>query len=461
MPFDLQEVLASRRGENFALYAKNLNPQLVRVLRSIGFDRYYARGEGAYLYDEEGRRYLDFLAGFGVFALGRAHPAIKQALHQAIDADLPNLVQMDAALLPGVLAEELLKRCQDNMGRVFFTNSGAEAVEAALKFSRRSTGRERVIFCDHAFHGLTYGPLSANGGKEFRKGFGPLLPGFSQVPFGDIDALERELRSRDVAAFIVEPIQGKGVHVAPAEYWQAAQALCSRYGTLLVTDEVQTGLGRTGKFWAHEHYGIRPDIITTSKALSGGFIPVGAMICSTSVSDRVYSSMERALVHSSTFKNNQLAMVAGLATLQVIDDEQLVERARVTGESMTKQLEALVDRYEFFHAVRGEGLMIGLVFGEPTSLRLRARFRLLEAAHKGLFSQIVVGPLFQRHGILTQVAGDKMNVVKLLPPLICGEDEVAYFVHALEDVLEDAQRNSSLIFEFGKTLAKASLRRVS
>jgi ornithine--oxo-acid transaminase len=169
--------------------------------------------------------------------------------------------------------------------------------------------------------------------------------------------------------------------------------------------------------------------------------------------------MERAMVHSSTFGRNQLAMVAGLATLDTIDREDLVERAAVTGDAFVKGLAPLVERYEFFHAVRGRGLMIGLVFGEPHSLRLRSRWRVLEAAHKGLFSQLIVGPLFQRHGILTQVAADKMNVVKLLPPLIAGQDEVDAFVEALDDVLEDAHANSSLVFEFGKTLAKSALRR--
>ncbi|MGD0894617.1 MAG: aspartate aminotransferase family protein [Acidimicrobiales bacterium] len=459
MSFDLTEVLASHKGENFRLYGRNINPQLVNVLRSIGFDRFYSRAEGAYLYDDEGRRYLDFLSGFGVFALGRSHPALKKALHEAIDADLPNLIQMDAALLPGVLAAEILKRCHPGMGRVFFTNSGAEAVEAALKFSRYATGRSRVLYCEHGFHGLTLGALSANGGSEFRKGFGPLIPGFTQVPFGDAEALERQLRSRDVAAFVVEPIQGHGVFVAPQEYWDAVSELCRRYGTLLIADEVQTGLGRTGRLWAHEHYGLVPDIVTMSKALSGGFVPIGAMVCSTKVSDKVYSSISRALVHSSTFKNNQLAMVAGLATLATIDDENLVDRARMNGDAFDKALAPLVERHETFQLVRGKGLMVGLVFGEPTSFRQRTRFRLLEAARTGLFSQIVVGPLFTRHGILTQVAADSMNVVKLLPPLVIGQYEVDYFAAALDDVLTDAEKNSSLIVEFGKTLVKGSLRR--
>ncbi|HUZ21970.1 MAG TPA: aspartate aminotransferase family protein [Acidimicrobiales bacterium] len=459
MTFDLGEVLASRRGENFQLYSRYINPQLVRVLRSIGFDRFYTRAEGPYLYDADGRRYLDFLSGFGVFGLGRAHPVVKRALHEAIDLDLPSLVQMDAALLPGVLAEELLRRCHPGMGRVCFTSSGTEAVEAALKFSRAATKRSRILYCDHAFHGLTYGSLSLNGGQDFRAGFGPLLPDCDQVPFGDAEALERELARRDVAAFVVEPIQGKGVNVAPEAYWDAVQELCRRHGTLLVVDEVQTGLGRTGRLWAHEHYGLVPDVMTVSKALSGGYIPVGAMISTAAVSDAVYSSMERAMAHSSTFKNNQLAMVAGLATLQTIDDEELVDKARVTGDAFEKALAPLVERYELFHEVRGKGLMIGLEFGAPISRRLRARFRMLEMAHTGLFSQTIVGPLFQRHGILTQVAGDGMNVVKLLPPLVCGQEHVDYFVEALDDVLRDAHEGSSLVYEFGKTLARASLQR--
>lgn len=458
MSFELRDVLERRAGEQLALYGRNVNPQLVRVLKTIGFDREYVRAEGCYLFDAHGVRYLDFLAGFGVFALGRNHPVVKKALHDALDADLASLVQMDSPLLAGVLAEELLKRMHPGMGRVFFTNSGAEAVEAALKFTRYATKRRRILYCDHAFHGLTYGALSVNGGKEFRKGFGPYLPGVDEVPFGDADALESALRSRDVAAFVVEPIQGKGVNVAPRAYWDAVQELCHRYGTLLVVDEVQTGLGRTGRMWAHEHWGCVPDVVTVSKALSGGYVPVGAMICSTEVSDSVYSSMERALVHSSTFKNNALAMVAGLATLQTIDDEDLVDRARVTGDAIAKALAPLLDKHDLFQLVRGEGLMVGLVFGEPTGGGARARFKMLELAHKGLFSQLVVGPLFQRHHILTQVAGDSMNVVKLLPPLVAGQDEVDTFVEALDDVLTSARKSSALL-GLATTLTKGALRR--
>jgi ornithine--oxo-acid transaminase len=457
--FDVAKVLRDRHGENFALHSEFMNPQMVRVLRTIGFDRFYVRGEGCYLYDDQGERYLDLLSGFGVYALGRSHPAIKQALHQAIELDLPNMVQMDCALLPGLLAEQLVARAHDGIGRAFLCNSGTEAVEAAIKFSRYATKRSKVVFCDHAFHGLSTGALALNGGHEFRDGFGPLLPGATQVPFGDIESLRRELRRGDVAAFIVEPIQGKGVNVASEAYWQEAAELCRRYKTLLVTDEVQTGMGRTGRFFCHEHYGLRPDIITVSKALSGGLIPVGAMLCTDDVFLKVFSSMDRAMVHSSTFGRNQLAMVAALATLQAFDDEDIVDRARRTGESFEKKLQPLLERYELLHDVRGKGLMIGLEFGPPTTRSLRRRWNAMERMRTALFSQAIVVPLFHRHRILTQVAADNANIIKLLPPLIAGDQEVDYFVDAFDDVLGDAHSGSGLLIETAKTFALGSIGR--
>jgi len=458
MAFDLAGLLAGHRGEAFDLHTQFLNPQLVKVLETLGFDRNYVRGQGSYLFDDKGDRYLDFLSGFGVYALGRSHPVIKDALHQALDADLPNLVQLDCAVLPGLLAEALVARAHSGIERVCFTNSGAETVETAIKFARASTKRARILYCSHAFHGLTNGALSLNGGKEFRRGFGPLLPRCDEIPFGDLDALARELARGDVAAFFVEPIQGKGVYMAPEGYWPAAEALCRRHGTLLVADEVQTGLGRTGRFFCHEHWGIRPDVITVSKALSGGYVPVGAVLTSSAVFDAVYSSMDRAVVHSSTFSRNQLAMVAGLATLQVIDDEQIVERSRRNGERCKEALAPLVEKYELLHQVRGMGLMIGLEFGLPTE-HGRARFRMMELARKGIFSQLIVVPLFHRHRILTQVAADNVNIIKLLPPLTIGDEEIDHFVAALDDVLGDAERGSKLLREVGTTMARNTLRR--
>jgi ornithine--oxo-acid transaminase len=456
MGFDLRTTLRDHHGENFALHGKYANPQLVGVLQTLGFDRLYERGEGCYLIDDRGERYLDLLSGFGVFALGRSHPVIKQALHDAIDLDLPNMAQMDCALLSGLLAQRLVARAHERIERVYFCNSGAEAVEAAVKFARAATKRTRILYFSHAYHGLTMGALALNGSEGFRAGFGPLMGGATEVPFGDVERVRAELKKGDVAALIAEPIQGKGVYELDAETWRATESAVRDAGALFIADEVQTGLGRTGKFFAYEHYGLAPDIICVSKALSGGYVPVAATMTSDKIFRAVYSSMERALVHSTTFKANQLAMVTGLATLQVFDDERIVEHAAAMGELWHRRLGELQQRHEFILDVRGPGQMIGIEFGPPPSGPARRRWRAVEAARPALFSQTLVVPLFQEYRILTQVAADGINVIKLLPPLIAAEPEIDQFTTALDELLTRAERSSGWLVHFGVSMAKGA-----
>jgi len=457
MGFDLPGLLEERSGQGYELHGRYLNPQRPRMLHAIGFDKVYERAEGAYLYDAEGTRYADFLSGFGVFGVGHNHPVVRKALHDVLDAELASMVQFDCALLPGLLAERLLSFAP-GLDRVYFCNSGTEAVEAALKFARYATGRSRIVYGDHAFHGLTMGSLSVNGAAEFRDGFNPLLPD-TNVPFGDLDALETELRKGDVAALIVEPIQGKGVAVAPPGYLAGASKLLRDHGALLICDEVQTGLGRTGRFFAYQRDSVEPDIVTVAKTLSGGFVPVGATMARGWIFEKVYSSMDRVLVHDSTFGSNAAAMAAGLATLAVIEDEQLVENAERTGDALRRAIEDAADRYEMLADVRGRGLMIGMEFGKPDALKLRTSWNMLQKARRGLFAQMVVVALFQRHRILTQVAGDHMEVIKLLPTLTIGDDEVQMFADALDDVMKDAHRGSGLMWDFGRSLIKQAMSR--
>ncbi|MGI5261269.1 aspartate aminotransferase family protein [Streptomyces angustmyceticus] len=454
--FDLTALLAERGGERYDLHTRHLNHQLPRMLHTLGFDKVYERAEGAYFWDADGQDYLDMLAGFGVMGLGRHHPVVRRALHDVLDAQLADLTRFDCQPLPGLLAEQLLSRAP-HLDRVFFGNSGTEAVETALKFARYATGRPRVLYCDHAFHGLTTGALSVNGEAGFRDGFAPLLPD-TAVAMGDLDALERELKRGDVAGFVVEPVQGKGVHPAPPGFLRAAQELLHRHKALLIADEVQTGLGRTGDFFAYQHErGVEPDLVCVAKALSGGYVPVGATLGKDWIFKKVYSSMDRVLVHSASFGANAQAMAAGLAVLAVMEDEQVVANARHTGELLRSRLAALVDRYELLHDVRGRGLMIGIEFGRPTSLGLRSRWTMLQAARKGLFAQMVVVPLLQRHRILTQVSGDHLEVIKLIPPLIIGEREVDRFVEAFTAVMDDAHQGGGLIWDFGRTLVKQAV----
>ncbi len=458
MTVNITELLQNRCNDKFALHEQHLNPQMVRVLRTIGYDRVYTRAEGPYLYDDRNNRYLDLLSGFGVFALGRNHPTVKAALKQVLDLDLPDLVQMDVSILAGVLAEKLVRRTPDTLTRLFFCNSGAEAVEAAIKFARYTTGRSRILYCEHAFHGLTMGALSLNGEEIFRQGFGPLLPDCEPVPFNDLEALEQALRSRETAAFIVEPIQGKGVNLPTDDYLAEAARLCRKYGALFVADEIQTGLGRTGKLWAIEHWGVEPDMLLMAKALSGGFVPVGAVAMTGKIMDRVFNRMDRAVVHGSTFSKNNMAMAAGLATLEVLESDNLIANAARQGEALLLELGRLVDRYEFFHQVRGKGLMIALEFGRPQSFKLKTAWNLLETANKGLFSQMVTIPLFKKHRILSQVAGHGMNVVKFLPPLVIDDDDRRWIVEAMDDVLADCHQVPGAIWDLGKTLAGHALK---
>lgn len=454
----LADLLTERAGENFALHEEHLNTQMVRVLKAIGYDRVYTRAKGPYLYDQEGQEYLDLLSGFGVYALGRNHPTVINALQDVLTSELPDMVQMDVSLLSGLLAEAILKKCPDHLTKMFFCNSGTEAVEAAIKFARYTTRRDGIAYCDHGYHGLTLGSLSLNGENVFREGFGPLLPGCTSVPFNDLAALEKALRNKDIAAFIVEPIQGKGVNMPSDDYLPEAQKLCQKYGTLFVADEIQTGIGRTGKFWAIEHWGVVPDMICMAKALSGGFIPVGGVAMSSKVMDAVFNRMDRAVVHGSTFSKNNMAMAAGLAALRVIDEERLVENAARQGERLRAGMEALVEKYELFQTVRGKGLMVAMEFGSPKSLSLKAAWTMLETANKGLFSQMITIPLFKNHRILSQVAGHGMNVVKFLPPLVISDQDSDWVLSALDDVIGECHKVPGAIWDLGKNLTSHALK---
>jgi ornithine--oxo-acid transaminase len=457
---DVSEMFVDREKQRSSMHSRHLNEQLVRVLKTIGYDVGFQKGQGQYLFDREGARYLDLLSGFGVFAIGRNHPVLRDALKSVLDSDLPNLVQLDVSTLAGVLAERLLAHVP-YLDKVFFANSGAECVEAAIKFARCATGRPGIVYCDHAFHGLSYGALSLTGDANFRAGFGPLLPDCTCIPFNDLAALEKVLSTRQVAAFIVEPIQGKGVNMPTDEFLPGAAALCRRYGTLLVADEIQTGIGRTGRFLACEHWNIEPDMVLLAKALSGGHVPVGALLTRKHVFDKVFNQMDRAVVHGSTFGKNDLAMAAGIATLEVIKAERLVESAAKRGAELRLALTRMVPGYELMKEVRGKGLMIGVEFGPPKSLRLKASWNVLETANKGLFCQLITVPLFKDHKILSQVSGHGSHTIKLLPPLTITDQDCNWIERAFDTVISDSHKVPGAIWSLGKTLVDNAIRKTA
>jgi len=435
-PLNIRALLKAHEGRNYDLHTAHVNPSAVRTLKTIGFDRCYVRAEGPYLWDLQGTKYLDMLSGYGVFGLGRNHPEIIRVLQEFLGCNYPSLVKMDAPLLGAVLAGELKKRMPLPLDMVFFTNSGAEGIETALKYARCATGRPGIIHCSKAFHGLTYGALSLNGDESFRQGFEPFLTDCRKIPYNDLAALEQELQRGDVAAFVVEPVQGKGVNIPSPGYLREAARLCHKHGALFVDDEVQAGMGRTGRFLAIEHDGdVDADIVVLAKTLSGGFVPVGAVLCKKWIHEKVFSSMQRSVVHSSTFSEGSFAMAAGLATLDVMDREGLIQQAEVIGNRLGEGLKAMIPRYEFLKEVRWRGLMIGIEFGSPRSLGLKTAWTIAHKLDKSLFPQAAIIPLLDKHHILTQVAGHHVDVVKLLPAFVTSEADVQWFLTAFEDVL--------------------------
>ena len=459
MSFDLKALINSRKGENLALQGENINPQFARVLRLIGFDKVYVRGLAQYLYDEDGAEYLDMLAGYAVHNIGRNHPVVIEVLKDLMDSQPATLVQMDAPLLAGLLAERLKELTPQGLDTVYFTNSGTEGVETAIKFSRKKTRRPRTLFCGHSFHGLSNGSLSLNADESYRTGFDPLIPGCDKVPLNDAGALAAGLLKEDVAAFVLEPVQGKGVFIADDEYLRKVRKLCSRHGTLLVFDEVQTGFGRTGRMFAMDHSGVEPDILVLSKALSAGLVPVGAVLTRRSIYDGVFDSLDNCVVHSSTFGQGAYAMGAGLAALHVFEDEGIVENSRRMGELLLEGLQELAGKFELISEVRGRGLMIAIELGKPSSLKLKLGWKLARKMQKGLVAQAMVMSLLADHRILAQVAGHDLEIIKLIPPLVINESDVGRFLEAFEAVLERSHRFPGPIWEFTTRLAKHALKR--
>lgn len=456
MTLNIESLLSETRGQNYDLHNEHINPAFTKVLRTIGFDRNYVRAEGQYLWDDKDNRYLDMLAGYGVFNIGRNNATIKKTLIDFLNCDYPSLVQLDAPLLSGLLAKELKKRMPYQLDYVYFTNSGTEGVETAIKFARCATGRAGIIHAQNSFHGLSTGSLALCGDNTFKEGFMPFMPDTYTVPFNDLPALEEVLAANAIAAFIIEPIQGKGVNIPDKGYLTEAARLCRKHKALFIADEVQTGMGRTGKFLALEYdEDVDPDMVILSKSLSGGYVPVGAVLTRKWVFNKVFSSMERSVVHSSTFGQGSLAMVAGLATLEYIDDKKLIENARRMGNLVGERLKSLSEQYEFIHDIRWRGLMIAIEFSEPKSFSLRAAWNMVHKLNKDLFPQAVTIPLLQDYQILTQVAGRHIDVIKLLPPLIIDEEDVNYFVNSFSKVMDNLHKFPGPVWEVLSRIGKS------
>jgi len=431
---DVASLLARSAARAGSACHHHLNPALHRLMAVSGMDRAFTRGEGPYLWDSEGTQSLDCLAGFGALLLGRGHPRVTDALVQCIQLAPPAWVRFSPNGLAAEAAGMLKAMAGRPDDRVYFTNSGTEAVESAIKFARRHTGRSGVVGWDDGFHGFTLGSLSVSGNRDLQRGFGDLVPGCRTVPFGDLAALERELAGGDVAAVVLEPVQGKTLRSLPPGDGRAVQELCRRSGALLVADEVQTGMGRTGTFLASDADGIEPDIVVLSKGMSGGFVPVGAVLVPPAIWSSTYSSMERAFVHSSTHHEGPLAMVALIATLEAIRDDRLVERAASLGTRIRERLRLLLASSPAAGEVRGRGLMIGI------DLRLESvpgpwRMPLLTQVTQPLLGQALVADLCRHERLLAQVTGARRPTLKLLPPMVISEHDADWIERAVPQAI--------------------------
>jgi ornithine--oxo-acid transaminase len=440
-----------------ALYSEHLNPQWVKLLDVLGMNVSYTRCSGSELFTEDGTCILDFLSGYCVHNVGHNHPSVVAALKQELDRSGPAMLQSHVPEAAGELAASLCKLAGGRLSKVFFASSGSEGIESAIKFARAHTGRTGLLYAEGAFHGLTCGALSLMGNPFWREGFGPMLPGAEQIRFEDAQSLEAKLSTRQFAAFIVEPVQAEGgIRIPQREYLQTAQQLCRKYGTLFVLDEVQTGMFRTGKFLAAHHYGLDPDIVVLAKALSGGLIPIGAVLMSDDVYKSVYSSLKRAIVHTSTYSENGLAMRAGLATLEVLETERLGKRAIERGNELRHRLRETLSGYEMVKDIRGIGLLSGIEFQAPSKIILRVPFEAFQRIHSGLFGQMVVMRMFRDEKILTQICGNNFMVLKAAPPLIVEETQIDQFVSAVGRVVE-LIHSSSTFWSDALALARRAL----
>jgi len=421
-------------------YKKHVNPQWVTLLDLLGMNAEYERCLGTELFTKDGRRILDFLSGYCVYNAGHNHPYIVQALKEELDKSGPTMLQSHVSEIAGELARRLCELAGGKLEKVYFGSSGSEGVEAALKFARATTRRDGIVYAKSSFHGLTAGALSLMNDAFWRDGFGPLLSGTQGVPYGDIAALESALASKRHGAFIVEPLQAEGgIHVPRRTYLQQAQELCHRTGTLFVLDEVQTGMYRTGTFLAAHQFDLRPDMVVLAKALSGGLVPVSAVLMTDKIYHAVYSSLKRAIVHTSTFSENSLAMRAGIATLDVLQSQDLGPRALRLGDLFRTKLRRELAPFDMVKEVRGMGLLNGVEFVPPKKLAFRALYEAFRQIHPAMFGQIVVMRMFREKRILTQICGNNFMVLKAAPPLTVTSEQLDEFVSAIRDVVELAQ----------------------
>jgi putrescine aminotransferase len=395
------------------------------------------------------------LGGYGSLNLGHNRKEIIEAVNKV--SEKPNLLQASLGSIYSAAAHNLAQIAPGNLEMSFFGNSGTEAVEGAIKLARIATEKEKIIYCKDSFHGKSYGSLSITGREKYQKYFNPLLPATEQVPFADSTALKEKLESSDnIAAVILEPIQGEGGIIVPPEgYLKEVRELCDKHGALMILDEIQTGLGRTGKLFAADLEGVVPDIMCLAKSLGGGIEPVGAYITKPDIWDKAYGTMEKALLHTSTFGGNARASAAVIASINYILANDLSEEAAEKGEYFLKELKQFEKKYDLVKEVRGKGLMIGIEFNQPDpGLLDRISGGLVSKFSAEYMGAMVAGSLNNDYQIITAYTLNNPNVIRLEPPLTVSFEQIDYVVDSLQDIFEKNSNLFNLTMKSAQTAIK-------
>lgn len=440
-------------------YKQYINPNLNKLLKMLGFNNKFIKAKDIKVWDESGKEYLDFLGGYGSLNIGHNNDFVINSLNKI--SDRPNLLQSGMNSLASVLAQNLANICPGNLKYTFFCNSGAEAVEGALKLAKISTKKSRVIYCEGSFHGKTMGALSVIGKNKYKKNFGSLVPNTVEVPYGDISELKNVFEKyNDIAAFILEPIQGEGgIIVPPVGYLEKVRKLCNKYEVLLIMDEIQTGLGRTGYYFACESEDVVPDIMCLAKSLGGGIIPVGAYIATEDVWKKGYGTIEKCLLHTSTFGGNTWAAVAGITTLQFIEENNLEVEAFKKGNYLIKRLVKLKEKYPILKDVRGRGLMVGLEFD---NLNIPLMKNIINNDKKELMNEytggVIASELMNNYNIITAYTLNNPNVIRIEPPLTVKYEYLDRLIIGLEKILIKNKSIESIAISNTKNLIRTALK---
>lgn len=457
---DIKELIDQTLHSSAHLSKRHIHPRLAKMFELGGMTAVFDRAEGPYLYDTQGRQFLDFLAGGGVYFIGRNHPHVNASLRGVLDLDAPNLCIVNASVLGGTLAERLLGHAGPHYNKVIYANSGTEATDVCVRFARFVTGKRRFLYLEGAFHGRSYAAISMCGFPQMKEGMDPVLPTVTPIKPNDLRQLRREMKMGDVAGVFMEPVQGMTCTVMDPGFLREAELLCEQHGAVFIADEVQTGLGRTGSWFATTGMGVRPGMMTVSKTLSGGQMPVACVLFSEEIYERVYAKFSSGPLYFSTFAENNLAMAAGLATLDVLEDMDAPAEAERKGRMLREGVEKLAQTYDVIDHVEGKGLMMAVYFRDSSRPALLAQQRILQSSDNAAFAAAVNVSMYRDQQVIVQIPGPGLNAIKILPPVVSSDADIERFLSSFEETLANLYGRNGPVVSLGKGLVNNALKRV-